>query len=103
MSIPQDWRSITLGDVCEFKYGKSLPETARAGGHVPVFGSNGEVGRHDEALTSGPTIVIGRKGSYGEVNYSAVACWPIDTTYYVDETATNADLRWLTTGYQRSA
>lgn len=95
MTVPQGWRSISLGDVCEFKYGKSLPETARAGGHVPVFGSNGEVGRHGKALTAGPTIVIGRKGSFGEVNYSPIACWPIDTTYYVDETATDADLRWL--------
>ncbi|HWO42235.1 MAG TPA: restriction endonuclease subunit S, partial [Candidatus Eisenbacteria bacterium] len=94
MSAPRNWRSVTLGDVCEFKYGKSLPESAREGGQVPVFGSNGEVGRHNEALTSGPTIIIGRKGSFGEVNYSAVACWPIDTTYYVDETATDADLRW---------
>jgi type I restriction enzyme, S subunit len=93
---PTDWRLVALGDVCEFKYGKSLPETARAGGDVPVFGSNGEVGRHDEALTAGPTIIIGRKGSFGEIVYSPVPCWPIDTTYYVDETATNEDLRWLT-------
>jgi type I restriction enzyme S subunit len=86
---------VSLGEVCELKYGKSLPESVRAGGNVPVFGSNGQVGAHDEALTAGPTIVVGRKGSFGEVNYSTSACWPIDTTYYVDETATQADLRWL--------
>jgi type I restriction enzyme S subunit len=86
---------VTLGDVCEFKYGKSLPESARAGGNVPVYGSNGQVGNHDEAITSGPTIVIGRKGSFGEVKFSAGPCWPIDTTYYVDASATEADLRWL--------
>lgn len=101
MRILQDWQSVSLGDVCEFKYGKSLPEAARAGGDVPVFGSNGEIGRHNEALTLGPTVVIGRKGSFGEVNYSAVPCWPIDTTYYVDETATDVDLRWQT--YRLSA
>lgn len=95
MSISESWRLVTLGEVCEFKYGKSLPEADRSGGEIPVFGSNGEVGKHDEALTAGPTIVVGRKGSYGEVNYSSVACWPIDTTYYVDATATTADLRWL--------
>ena len=47
------------------------------------------------SLTEGPTVVIGRKGSFGEVHYSAVGCWPIDTTYYVDESSTSADLRWL--------
>jgi type I restriction enzyme S subunit len=93
--LRSSWPEVPLGDVCEFKYGKSLPESARAGGDVPVFGSNGQVGKHDEALTGGPTIVIGRKGSFGEVNFCSSACWPIDTTYYVDGTATKADLRWL--------
>lgn len=97
MTIPAagDWPEVSLGDVCEFKYGRSLPENARAGGSVPVFGSNGVIGTHNEALTAGPTIVVGRKGSLGEVNYSPEACWPIDTTYYIDGTATRADLRWL--------
>lgn len=60
-----------------------------------MYDSNGVVGAHHEALTEDLTIVIGRKGSFGEVNLSHVPCWPIDTTYYVDRTATNADLRWL--------
>jgi len=89
------WQKVTIREVCNFKYGKALPESTRSGGDVPVFGSNGEVGRHNHALTVGPTIVIGRKGSFGEVNFSPTACWPIDTTYYVDATATKADLRWL--------
>ncbi len=67
----------------------------RSGGAVPVYGSNGVVGSHDIAITMGPTIVVGRKGSYGEVNFSPVACWPIDTTYYIDKTATDVDLAWL--------
>jgi type I restriction enzyme S subunit len=67
------------------KYGKSLPQERRRGGPVPVYGSNGAVGYHDEALTRGPTIIIGRKGSFGAINYSAVGCWPIDTTFYIDE------------------
>ena len=89
------WQSVTLADVCEFKYGKSLPDAKRSGGAVPVFGSNGIVGRHNESITAGPSIIIGRKGSLGEVNFSDVPCWPIDTTYFVDETATKADLKWL--------
>lgn len=90
------WREVSLGDICEFKYGKSLPESQRVGSKVPVYGSNGMVGSHVEAITQGPTIVVGRKGSFGEVHFSTVPCWPIDTTYYIDATATRADLRWLT-------
>ena len=95
------WRDVSLGEICEFKYGKSLPELSRMGGVFPVYGSNGIVGSHNRALCSGPAIVIGRKGSFGEVNFSAVPCWAIDTTYYIDQSSTSADLRWLS--YRLSA
>lgn len=94
------WAEVSLGEICELKYGKSLPELKRTGGNIPVFGSNGIIGQHNEAITDGSTIVIGRKGSLGEVNFSNVSCWPIDTTYYVDKSATDTDLKWL--AYQLS-
>ena len=86
---------LPLGEICEFKYGKSLPASTRDGGNFDVYGSNGVVGQHSETITSGPTIVVGRKGSIGELNFSNESCWPIDTTYYVDASSTSADLRWL--------
>lgn len=89
------WPEVELGTVCEFRYGKSLPASSRDGGDYPVYGSNGVVGHHSRALTAGPTIIIGRKGSFGEVNYSPSATWPIDTAYYIDDSATSADLKWL--------
>ncbi|PYF01125.1 type I restriction enzyme S subunit [Rhodopseudomonas faecalis] len=88
-------RSALLGDICEFRYGRSLPANQRLPGNVTVFGSNGPVGRHSESLLQGPAIVVGRKGSLGEIHFSERALWPIDTTYYIDETATECDLRWL--------
>jgi type I restriction enzyme S subunit len=87
--------SATLGDICEFKYGKSLPASLREPGDARVFGSNGPVGTHIQSLLDGPAIVVGRKGSYGEVHYSDGPLWPIDTTYYVDASSTECDLRWL--------
>lgn len=97
MSIgAHSWHEVALGDVCEFKYGKSLPEDQRCLGDCEVFGSNGVVGSHEKTITDGPTIVIGRKGSFGEVHFSPKSCWPIDTTYYVDRSCTKEDLRWLT-------
>jgi type I restriction enzyme S subunit len=95
MSRTQAWQEVTLGDVCQLKYGKALPESERTGGASPVYGSNGIVGWHNEALTISETIVVGRKGSFGEVTFSPIPCWPIDTTYYVDREATRADLKWL--------
>ena len=83
--LPEGWVTARLGDVLEINYGRGLKESDRAGGRVPVYGSNGVVGRHDKALTGGPTLVIGRKGSVGAVHYSPCPCWPIDTTYFVDD------------------
>lgn len=77
------WRVATLGDEIELAYGKPLPERSRVEGPVRVFGSNGVVGKHVESCVPGPGIVVGRKGSVGEVAYSSDEFWPIDTTYYV--------------------
>jgi hypothetical protein len=67
--------------------------------YLQIFGTSialgGVVGRHDRATTSGPTIIIGRKGSIGEVNWSSGPCFPIDTTYYIENPKTSCDLRWL--------
>lgn len=78
-----DWRETTLGDEIELAYGKSLPAHARKAGRFGVFGSNGLVGTHTEPCVDGPGIVVGRKGSVGEVVFSSEAFWPIDTTYFV--------------------
>jgi len=94
-SIPSGWREVSLGEICEFAYGKSLPAKSRSEEGFPVYGSNGIVGFHQHPLTDSQTIVIGRKGSYGEVNLSSGPCFPIDTTYYVTNNQTNAYLPWL--------
>ena len=78
------WDYTTIGEFSAFIYGKSLPKQRRnALGDIPVFGSNGIVGYHDTALTDGPTVIIGRKGTVGAVHYSPGPCWPIDTTFFV--------------------
>ena len=65
-------------------YGESLPSERRQEGTIPVFGSNGVVGNHDSANTLAPVIVIGRKGSYGKINYTIQPVFAIDTTYFID-------------------
>ncbi len=74
---------IPFREVCTLEYGISLPKQDRVDGPYPVLGSNGVTGYHDTFYVEGPTIVVGRKGSAGEVTYVAENCTPIDTTYYV--------------------
>jgi type I restriction enzyme S subunit len=95
MSVKHSQNSeTTLGEVLSFKYGKALPERERRAGDVPVYGSNGNVGFHSAALIHGPAIIVGRKGSVGEVHLCDGPCWPIDTTYFVDEFGNNVATFW---------
>ena len=88
------WRSAKIGDEIELAYGKPLPSQNREDGAFNVYGSNGVVGAHSEALVSGPGIIVGRKGSSGKVAFSHDAFWPIDTTYFVRNTGGH-DWRFL--------
>jgi type I restriction enzyme S subunit len=81
--IPKGWRVEALGDVLELAYGKGLKEDVRQPGEIPVYGSNGPVGWHNESLVKGPGIVVGRKGNPGIVTWVATDYYPIDTTFYV--------------------
>jgi very-short-patch-repair endonuclease/restriction endonuclease S subunit len=81
--IPKGWKVAPIGDICEFAYGKALKEDIRQPGLVPVYGSNGQVGWHNEALVKGPGIIVGRKGNPGVVTWSPTEFYPIDTTFYV--------------------
>lgn len=92
--ISAEWNQVTLGDIISLEYGRSLPEKSRRPGNVPVYGSNGIVGWHDEALVPSGGIIIGRKGTAGSVTVSPDPFWPIDTTYFVKERLP-VDWGWL--------
>jgi len=92
--LPEVWKETNLGQEIELNYGKSLPKRDRIEGKYPVFGSNGIVDYHNKALVKGPGIIIGRKGSCGEVHYTNEDFWPIDTTYYITLRDEN-DLRFI--------
>lgn len=82
----KNWQVKSLGEILYFHYGKGLKKISREEtGKYPVYGSNGVVGYHSEYFVDVPCLIIGRKGSTGEVQYSKKKCWPIDTTYYVKE------------------
>lgn len=93
--IPAHWEVTKVKRITQLIYGESLSKDNRTEGTIPVYGSNGITGYHDEAITRNPCIIIGRKGSFGKVNYSEVKCFPIDTTFYIDNSATNHHIRWL--------
>jgi type I restriction enzyme S subunit len=83
--IPKRWRVGRLGEICELAYGKGLKSDMRVKGECPVVGSNGVVGTHNEYLVQGPGIVIGRKGTIGQVTWLHDNFFPIGTTFYIKD------------------
>jgi len=89
------WSENELGEILTLNYGWSLPEHKRIAGDFPVFGSNGIVGRHNEAFVSSPGVIVGRKGSAGNVHFSRNAFCPIDTTFFIMPSDTELDIEFL--------
>src|SRR3989338_4775478 len=84
--LPDGWELVQVRDILTMEYGSSLPHTIRMTGNIPVYGSNGIIGYHNLSLIDFPTVIVGRKGSAGEVNFVNRPCFPIDTTYYIKST-----------------
>lgn len=78
-----NWERRELREIITLNYGASLAARDRNPGAIRVYGSNGEIGEHDVALVQGPGVIVGRKGSVGEVHFSESPFWPIDTTYWI--------------------
>jgi len=89
------WNTTYIGNELNLFYGKSYPAKNRIKGENPVFGSNGIIGYSKNYLIEGPGLIIGRKGSVGEVHFTEKNFWPIDTTYYVQTYKNNYLKFWF--------
>ncbi|MBZ9669526.1 restriction endonuclease subunit S [Mesorhizobium sp. ES1-3] len=92
--MPDHWRKSKWGDEVTLQYGKAIRGYQNAKAPYRVFGSNGPVGWHTEALAPGPGVILGRKGAYRGVRYSPEPFFVIDTAYYVQPKG-KMDMRWL--------
>ena len=76
----------SLGEFVRLQRGHDLTASEQQPGNVPIMGSAGPNGTHNEALAKGPGVVIGRSGaSAGRVHFSAVDYWPHNTCLYVTD------------------
>ena len=80
--LPMGWSSKKIEDVMELAYGKSLKAIDRIMGHVPVYGSGGITGYHNDHLVEGPSVIVGRKGTVGSLYWEDKPFFPIDTTFF---------------------
>jgi type I restriction enzyme, S subunit len=94
--VKAGWKKQTVGEVLRLEYGKPLDEADRKlDGQYPVYGANGEKNRTYKFYCGKPSIIIGRKGSAGEINLTEPKFWPLDVTYFVTFDERQHDLRFL--------
>ena len=80
----EGWTKMPLGEFVTLQRGHDLPDERRRPGSVPILGSFGITGWHDEAKAPGPGVTVGRSGaSFGVVTYSPIDFWPLNTTLFV--------------------
>jgi len=81
--VPSGWKVGKVEDLMELPYGKALKATDRVDGQVPVYGSGGITGCHNESLVNGPSVIVGRKGTVGSLYWEDRPFFPTDTVFYV--------------------
>ena len=92
----KNWEEKKLKDVIKLEYGKPLQINARSSdGKFPVYGANGIKTRTNKFLCNQPSIIIGRKGSAGEITLSESKFWPLDVTYYTVFDSLKYNLKFL--------
>ena len=65
----EGWKSMQLKDVFSLEYGKPLSQEKRVqDGLYPVYGANGIKDWTNESYVDEPSLIVGRKGSAGEIN-----------------------------------
>ena len=90
------WQQVFLREVLTLHYGKALPKEDRnPSGSIPLYGANGIKEYSDQSLSTGPSLIIGRKGSAGEITRVEGPFWPLDVTYYTEHDDTRVDFDFL--------
>jgi type I restriction enzyme S subunit len=90
-AVPAGWTPCAWGDLISLEYGKAL--RSYRPGRFPVYGTNGKIGYHDQPICNHPSIIVGRKGAYRGIHFSATPPFVIDTAFFV-EPRCSLEIRW---------
>jgi len=74
---------IYFKDFVKLKRGYDLPNDKIVDGKYPVVASTSIKAFHKEYKVLPPSVVTGRSGSLGEVQFIDTPCWPLNTALYV--------------------
>jgi type I restriction enzyme S subunit len=91
--MSSEWMETDWGSIATLEYGKGLRDYRSGSGAYPVYGTNGQVGHCESFLCPHAGIVVGRKGAYRGIHYSANPFYVIDTAYWL-KPKIDLDLKW---------
>lgn len=81
--IPKHWEVIQIKRAFVLQRGIDIRQEDQTDGVVPVVSSGGVASYHNVAYSKAPGVLVGRKGTLGNVHYVNVDYWPHDTTLWV--------------------
>jgi type I restriction enzyme, S subunit len=94
--VKAGWETKRLGEIIQLEYGKPLADSDRnPNGFYPAYGANGIKDRTDKFYKGEPSIIVGRKGSAGEVTLTEEKYWPLDVTFFVEFDRAKYELQYL--------
>lgn len=81
--IPVECEVEIIGKIASLQRGHDLRESDCIVGISPVIASSGIIGFHNVSTSSAPNVLVGRKGSIGNVHYVEVDFLAHDTSLFV--------------------
>ena len=87
--IPETWQVNRLKLLFTLHRGYDLANEEFVDGGIPVYGSSGFMGYHNEVKATAPNVVIGRSGSVGKLHYVEEDFWAHNTGIYISDTKGN--------------
>lgn len=93
--VPVGWEEEYLKDVCKIVYGKNLPKTKLQDTGYYVFGANGVIGYYDKFLYKKPQILIGCRGTVGQVSISYPYSFITNNSLVIEYEESKFDLPYI--------
>lgn len=88
-------RVVPLHSICRPKQWKTIPKKSLLDSGVPVYGANGVIGFTDGYTHDEPVLMIGCRGSCGQVHRTEGKAWVNGNAMALDSLRDDVDMRFL--------
>ena len=90
-----DGEWVRLTELCKPKQWKTIPKASLKQDGYPVYGANGVIGYSDSYNHENETILVGCRGTCGQINVCRPRSYVTGNAMCLDELSEDVDLRYL--------